>query len=114
MGTFLYSTMKIFSLVGLDMSVQMGDWVKKKHSVSTSSPSNLRIIRPVKIFTYTHESCHRAYTQPNEWLEKAKSLLTEDGILVINVPNKYSLAARFQNLLVDLKIRETGFESLGS
>ncbi len=106
MGTFLYSAMKYYStLVGLDMSVQMGDWVKKTLGID---------IIPIQFENYTTSQkfslIHMSHViehipNPNEWLEKAKSLLTEDGILVINVPNKYSLAARFQNLLVDLKIK---------
>ena len=33
---------------------------------------------------------------PNHWLQKAKEMLETDGILVINVPNKFSLSSRLQ------------------
>jgi hypothetical protein len=43
---------------------------------------------------------------PVQWLEKARTLLAEDGILVINVPNKWSLGSRLQHFFVQLGVKK--------
>jgi hypothetical protein len=43
---------------------------------------------------------------PNEWLQKAKSVLDESGILVINVPNKFSFSNRLQYFFYKLKLKK--------
>lgn len=43
---------------------------------------------------------------PNEWLQKAASLLDEDGILVVNVPHKKSLGYVLQHFYYKLGLKK--------
>ena len=43
---------------------------------------------------------------PNEWIKHSGELLTANGILVINVPNKFGLGNRMQHLFYKVKLKE--------
>jgi hypothetical protein len=43
---------------------------------------------------------------PVAWLKKAAELLEEDGVLVINVPNKFALGFRLQHLYYKLGLKK--------
>jgi 2-polyprenyl-3-methyl-5-hydroxy-6-metoxy-1,4-benzoquinol methylase len=43
---------------------------------------------------------------PNAWLRKAKSMLEKNGILVINVPHKFSISERLQHFFYRLKLKK--------
>ena len=49
---------------------------------------------------------------PVEWFRHAKTILEEDGVLVINVPNKYSLAFRLQHVFYKLGLKQQFSSSL--
>jgi 2-polyprenyl-3-methyl-5-hydroxy-6-metoxy-1,4-benzoquinol methylase len=42
---------------------------------------------------------------PVEWLQKTATMLEDGGVLVINVPNKYSLAFRLQHLFYKIGLK---------
>ena len=43
---------------------------------------------------------------PVEWLKKAAELLEKDGVLVINVPNKFALSFRLQHFYYKLGLKK--------
>ena len=107
MGTFLYAAKKHYpKLVGLDMSKQMGEWVAKKLNVEIyfEQFDNFNYTEKFSLIHMSHVIEH--IPNPNEWLQKAKELLTEEGILVINVPNKYAIATRLQHIYVRLGLKK--------
>jgi SAM-dependent methyltransferase len=107
MGTFLFAAKKYYKkAVGLDMSKQMGEWVSKKLGVEIFFEQFDDFNYPEK-FSLIHMSHVMEHIpNPNDWLQKAKTMLTKEGILVINVPNKYALATRFQHLYVQLGFKK--------
>jgi SAM-dependent methyltransferase len=107
MGTFLYAAKKYYhEAVGLDVSVNMARFVEKQLGVKVYI-TQLEKFEYSKKFSLIHMS-HVLEHIPNpvEWLEKAKFLLDTNGVLVINIPNKFSATRRFQHLLYKLKIKK--------
>ena len=46
---------------------------------------------------------------PVEWLKKAGTMLEDDGVLVINVPNKFSMSFRLQHFILQDRIKKAIF-----
>jgi predicted SAM-dependent methyltransferase len=92
MGDFLYQAKKHYhSALGVEIAENMA-----QHTTSNLQIQVFRI--PFEtIETSARFSCiHMSHIiehipNPNEWLDKTKSLLTPDGILVLCVPNMFSL-----------------------
>ena len=107
MGTFLYASKPYYdTVIGLDVSAQMAAFVEKKLGVKI-------FVQQFEDFTYDGKFSliHMSHVlehvpDPNEWLRKAKQMLEKDGILVINVPNKFSLSFRLQHLFTRLGIKK--------
>lgn len=107
MGTFLYAAKPHYKKVlGLDVSEQMGNFVTKHLGVQV-------LIRQFDEFEYSgrFSLIHMSHVMehipdPNKWLQKAKTLLEENGILVINVPNKKSLSFSMQHLFYKLGLKK--------
>jgi SAM-dependent methyltransferase len=99
MGTFLFAAKPYYKkAIGLDVSEQMARFAEKSTGATIYIQQFNDFSYPEK-FSLIHMS-HVIEHVPNpvEWLHQAKSMLEDDGILVINVPNKYSLAFRVQHL----------------
>lgn len=100
MGTFLLAAKKYYpgNAVGLDVSVKMGEFVEKTVGVKVHI-AQFEDFQPDQQFSLIHMSHVLEHVpNPNEWLQHAKELLTKDGILVINVPNKFGIGNRMQHL----------------
>lgn len=106
MGTFLYAAKPVYKeAIGLDVSKQMASFVEKQLSVKVFVQQFEEFSYPQK-FSLIHMSHVIEHVpDPNLWLRKAKDMLDEDGILVINVPNKYSFSFRLQHLFVKLGVK---------
>ncbi len=106
-GTFLYAAKPHYKkAVGLDVSAQMAAFVEKKIGVKVYLEQFDRFNYPEK-FSLIHMSHVIEHVpNPNEWIEKAAGMLEEDGVLVVNVPNKYSFSFRLQHLFVKLKLKK--------
>jgi len=106
-GTFLYAAKPHYKqAIGLDVSAQMAAFVEKKIGVKVYLQQFDQFDYPEK-FSLIHMSHVIEHVpNPNEWVEKAKTMLEKDGILVINVPNKYSFSFRLQHLFVKLKLKK--------
>ncbi len=107
MGTFLYAAKSYYpEAVGLDVSVNMARFVEKQLGVKVFICQLEQFEYPKK-FSMIHMS-HVLEHIPNpvEWLEKAKQLLDNRGVLVINIPNKFSLTRRIQHALYKLRLKK--------
>ncbi|HEX6181350.1 MAG TPA: class I SAM-dependent methyltransferase, partial [Chitinophagaceae bacterium] len=107
MGTFLYAAKSFYKeAVGLDVSKQMANFVEKHLGVKVFVQQFEEFTYPTK-FSLIHMSHVIEHVpDPNLWLQKAKDMLTDEGILVINVPNKYSFSFRLQHLFVKLGLKK--------
>lgn len=103
MGTFLYAAQAHYPIcVGIDVSEKMAAFVRKALDIHVEVVPFEQFTTPVN-FSLIHMS-HVLEHVPNpvEWLNKARALLDKEGILVINVPHKWSLGSRLQHLYVQL------------
>lgn len=107
MGTFLYAAKPHYKeVLGLDVSEQMGTFVTRQMNVPVLIKQFDDFSYPVK-FSLIHMSHVLEHVpNPNHWLQKAKTHLDTDGILVINVPNKKSISFRLQHLFVNLGLKK--------
>jgi len=107
MGTFLLAAKPHYQEVtGLDVSAKMAAAIKKNLGVDVHLQQFENFDHP-KQFSMIHMSHVLEHIpNPNEWLQKAKQMLAEDGILVINVPNKFSFGNRLQHLFVKLGVKK--------
>jgi SAM-dependent methyltransferase len=98
MGTFLFAAKPYYKkAIGLDVSEQMARFAEKSTGATIYLQQFNDFNYPEK-FSLIHMS-HVIEHIPNpvEWLRKAATMLEDDGILVINVPNKYALGFRMQH-----------------
>lgn len=107
MGTFLYAAKPVYKeAVGLDVSRQMASFVEKHLGVKVFVEQFENFTYPKK-FSLIHMSHVIEHVpHPNLWLQKAKEMLDDEGILVINVPNKFSLSFRMQHFFVKLGVKK--------
>jgi SAM-dependent methyltransferase len=98
MGTFLFAAKPYYKkAIGLDVSEQMARFAEKSTGATVYLKQFNEFIYEEK-FSLIHMS-HVIEHVPNPvaWLHKAAAMLEPEGILVINVPNKFSLAFRLQH-----------------
>jgi 2-polyprenyl-3-methyl-5-hydroxy-6-metoxy-1,4-benzoquinol methylase len=107
MGTFLFASKPYYkTIIGLDVSAQMAAFVEKKLGVKIYVQQFEDFDYPEK-FSLIHMSHVLEHVpNPNHWLQKAKQMLDPDGIVVINVPNKFSMSFRLQHLFTKLGIKK--------
>jgi SAM-dependent methyltransferase len=111
MGTFLYAAKPFYKkAIGLDVSVKMARYAQKNAGVTVYLGQFNEFAYEEK-FSLIHMS-HVIEHVPNpvEWIKKAAAMLENDGILVINVPNKFALSFRLQHLYYKLGLK-TQFSS---
>lgn len=107
MGTFLYAAKPLYKkVIGLDVSVKMAEFIKKALDVTVYIKQFEEFDYPEK-FSMIHMSHVLEHIpNPNEWLQKAKNILDDSGVLVINVPNKFSFSYRLQYFFYKLKLKK--------
>jgi len=107
MGTFLYAARPHYKrAVGLDVSAQLAAFAEKNTGATVFLQQFNEFEYPEK-FSLIHMS-HVIEHVPNpvEWLNKAKSMLENGGVLVINVPNKFALGFRMQHFFYKLGLKK--------
>jgi 2-polyprenyl-3-methyl-5-hydroxy-6-metoxy-1,4-benzoquinol methylase len=115
MGTFLYAAKPHYrNAIGPDVSEQMARFAERSTGATVYLKQFNQFNFPEK-FSLIHMS-HVIEHVPNpvEWLQHAKAILEEDGVLVINVPNKYSLAFRLQHAFYKLRLKQSFLQLEGS
>ena len=99
MGTFLLAAKKYYpgAAEGLDVSVKMAEFVEKNIGVKVHI-AQFDSFNPGKKYSLIHMSHVLEHVpDPNRWLQHARQLLSDQGILVINVPNKFGIGNRMQH-----------------
>jgi SAM-dependent methyltransferase len=107
MGTFLVAAKPHYQVaVGLDVSAQMAAFVERQLGVKVflEQFENFNYDKKFSLIHMSHVIEH--VPNPKEWLQKARQALEPGGILVINVPNKFSMSFRLQHLFVKLKVKK--------
>jgi len=106
MGDFLFVAKDYFNeCIGVEVGENMAEFTRKKLGIKVYNGEYTQLNFDEK-FSCVHLShVIEHIPNPKEWLQKSKSLLDKDGVLVINVPNKYSLVGKLKLLLVFLKLR---------
>ena len=107
MGTFLLAAKKHYKkLTSLDVSHQMAAFVEKAIGVKVLI-KQFDEYEPDEKFSLIHMSHVIEHVpNPNEWIQHAGKHLEDDGILVINVPNKLGLSYRLQHLFYKLRLKK--------
>ena len=108
MGTFLMAAMKYYgnNVMGVDVSVKMGQFVEKNLGIKVHI-GQYEQFNPSEKFSLIHMSHVLEHVpNPNEWIQHSKDLLTPNGVLVINVPNKFGVGNRMQHLFYKAKIKQ--------
>lgn len=107
MGTFLVAAKSHYQdAVGLDVSAQMAAFVEKQLGVKVFV-EQFESFKYNKKFSLIHMSHVMEHIpNPKQWLDKAREILEPGGILVINVPNKFSFSFRLQHLFVKLGVKK--------
>ena len=107
MGDFLNVAQEYYPLVeGVDVSEQMASFVKKNMDadVHLDKYENLSINKKYTCIHMSHVIEH--IPNPVDWLEKSKELLADEGVLVIAVPNMFSLSRLFKLFLKRVGLRK--------
>jgi SAM-dependent methyltransferase len=107
MGTFLYAAKPFYkTAIGLDVSAQMAAFVEKKLEVKiyVQQFENFDFSEKFSLIHMSHVLEHIPH--PDLWLQKAKQMLDPKGILVINVPNKFSFSFRLQHLFTRIRVKK--------
>lgn len=106
-GIFLYSARKKYpKIVGMEIS-ESNALVAEKILEIPISRDFFEAFNPGMKFScinISHVIEH--IPNPNEWIEKAKSLLEEDGVIIIEVPNWMGIAQRIKWTLKKLGLRK--------
>jgi SAM-dependent methyltransferase len=111
-GRFLHQAMKHYPVgVGVDVSSRMADFVEKNVGVKVfrEDYENIHFEEKFSCINMSHVIEH--VPNPKDWMEQSRKILTDDGILVISVPNMLSLSRRFKLLLKYLRLRRGKWES---
>lgn len=91
-GKFLFRAKPFFKkVIGLEVSSRMAELVRDKLNINVLTDKFEDVIYHEKFSCINISHVIEHFPYPHVWLQKAKSLLEEDGILVISVPNMFSL-----------------------
>jgi 2-polyprenyl-3-methyl-5-hydroxy-6-metoxy-1,4-benzoquinol methylase len=92
--------------VGLDVSAQMAAFVERQLGVKVflAQFEEFNYNKKFSLIHMSHVIEH--IPNPKAWLDKARQMLEPGGILVINVPNKFSISFRTQHLFYKLKLKK--------
>ena len=106
MGTFLLAAQNYYpKRIGLDVSEQMARFVQEKIGVKVFIKQFDEFEHePFSLIHMSHVIEH--IPNPVAWVAQASKLLIKDGILVINVPNKFGFGYRLQHLFYKLRLKK--------
>jgi len=113
-GLFLYAAREIgWSVCGLDISPSMTDFLQKGFQIKAYCGQyhelDLSADGPFDVIHCSHVIEH--IPNPNAWMQKFKTDLLPDGILVLNVPNQYSIDRIFKRGLKTLGVSKDKWDT---
>ncbi len=105
-GLFLFSAKKKYPVCqAIEISKKLARIIEQKLGIPVYSDT-FESFEPGRKFSCINMSHVIEHVpNPNEWLQKAKSLLEEDGVLVVDVPNWFSWAQRLKWFLKKVGLR---------
>jgi SAM-dependent methyltransferase len=107
MGLFLRAAMPLWPKVaGVEISARMREIVEKDLGVKIHGErfEALKVEERFSCIQMSHVIEH--VPNPGKWLDKARELLRDDGVLVIAVPNIAALGERFMLLMKRIGLRK--------
>jgi SAM-dependent methyltransferase len=106
-GLFLFSAKKFYpETIGLEISKNLARIIENKIGVPVYT-DNFEQFNPGRKFSCINLSHVIEHVpNPNQWLQKAKSLLEPDGLLVVDVPNWFSWGQKLKWFLKKIKLRK--------
>jgi SAM-dependent methyltransferase len=110
MGDFLYYAKKHYlQVTGVEISQKMAEFASKKLDIKVYQEQfdNLKMDERFSCIHLSHIIEH--VPNPNDWLNKAKELLSPGGILVICVPNMFSFSRIGKLLLKQIGLRKSAW-----
>ncbi len=111
-GKFLFRAMPFYKKVtGLEVSSRMAELVKSRLNINvlTDKFENVTPNEKFSCINMSHVIEH--YPFPHNWLQKAKTLLEDDGILVVSVPNMFSLDRLVKRFVKKIGLFKNAWES---
>lgn len=107
MGDFLNAAKAYYKNVsGVEISKEMALFSSNKLGVDVAV-EKFEHLQGSKMYSCIHMShVIEHIPNPQDWLVKAKELLKDDGVLLIAVPNMYSLTRRFKVFLKRIGLRK--------
>ena len=107
LGNFLYAAKPRYQAVyGLDVSSRMAAFIETTIVANVFRQRFEDLETPIRFSAIRMSHVIEHIPDPNRWLQKAKGLLKEDGILVIDVPNAFALDTRFKLALKRAGLRK--------
>jgi 2-polyprenyl-3-methyl-5-hydroxy-6-metoxy-1,4-benzoquinol methylase len=111
-GILLYSAKPFFKTVnGLEVSAASANIVKEMLNVDVFTDKFENVQPPIKYSCISMSHVIEHIPNPNEWLAKAKTILDDDGILVVSVPNMFSLARKVKLFFKNIGLHKGKWES---
>lgn len=107
MGTFLLAAKPYYPrLTGLDVSEKMAAFVRADIGVDVRLEQfhEHQPDQPYSLIHMSHVIEH--IPNPNQWLQHARRILSPEGILVVNVPNKLGYSNVLKHVLWKLKLKK--------
>lgn len=112
MGDFLHEAQKEYKKVsGVEISEKMSKFASDhvRGEILNCQFTNIKTIERFSCIHMSHVLEH--IPNPNDWLQKVKSMLEPDGVLMICVPNMHSLTRILKIFLVRIGLRKTRWKS---
>jgi SAM-dependent methyltransferase len=111
-GILLYATKPHYkSVYGLEISDATAKFVNEMLNVEVFTDKFENIQPQVKFSCISMSHVIEHIPNPNEWLAKARQILEEDGILVISVPNMFSLSRKIKLFFKKIGLHKGRWES---
>lgn len=107
MGDFLKASQKYYTnCVGVDVSENMAHFTENqlKTKIHIGDYVDIKFDEKYSCVHMSHVIEH--IPNPNEWIQKTKTILEENGILVMSIPNMNSLDRRFKLFLKRIGLRK--------
>ncbi len=111
-GKFIYRAKTLYpKITGIDVSKRMAKLVKENLDIDVVTEKFEYFSTQDKFSCINMSHVLEHYPYPHKWLQKAKEILDADGILVISVPNMFSLDRIVKNLIKRMRLFINKWES---